>query len=320
MLSDRDIIFERFVERLHTGLVGATVGDGGATPGPSHQLWTCSTENITPSPPQYSTTSTFEVVPITTSTTNSRTSTFEVVPFTSPASLASVYPARSVADVSNIPDVDVLTTSIVAEPPDTDWEALPLVATHTQSQKEDDPAAKRAQSARSILKEPYLRRNIRKRRTIASPSEISGAVLDLGTRLEPCEDDVHVPQAKRLRKCDTEEENAKVAKCSDNTRMRCKKSSPSSVTSTKPGEGCDSANVLNKQEPEQSERECEETPPFSSFCRRSSTTPPRDTSTPSEMEPEDLSPKKSSSQSAGKESEVSLCPKPTRIPAQNSVE
>ena len=265
-LSDRDIIFERFVERLSTtGRVVPSVHDG-ATPGTSRGG---QGESAQLSPPP-SSKGQFEMV---------STSTHP----------GTVKPAL-VSDSEDITDVSVLSPqSLMMETgreqvETSSWmQTTSAVTSVTKSDTSNtDSNSAKSNSSHSITQGPFLKRALRRKRTVGSLyRDISQAAVNLQEKLDDTDcDRITSEMPKRQKLQDAEQEKSP----QPSTK---KESAACRVVSFPP-------DVIDEEMKQVSQAQSEQAPstPFSTFCSTSSTcrpfTPPNGTSTPvTNLSPED---------------------------------
>ena len=271
MLSDRDIIFERFVERLSsTGRVMPSVHDS-ATPGTSQEG---QGERRQPS----------------SSTAN--TGQFEVVPISTDH--GTINPA-TVSDSEDITDVSVLSPQRLMmetgreKVEKSSWmQSTSLVSdTKSGSGNSVDSLSAKSGSTHSTAHGPFLKRRLRRKRTIASLSEISQAAVDLQQKLDETDwDRVTSELPKRQKLQDTEQEGISLP-CTSKQPVQTR-----AVSFT--------PDVVDEEMKQMSQAGSEGEPstPFSTFCSTSTCrpfTPPNGTSTPvTNRSPEDANTTQSS--------------------------
>ena len=265
ILSDRDIIFERFVERLSTppGRVVPSVQDD-AEPGTSQQ-----SQGRTGRGSQ--------------SPTPSARVHFEMVLSSSVHSSSTVRPA-SVSDSGDITDVSVLSSESLAmvtgreQVEKSSW--MKGIEIHKSEggacnvEAHNTRASSSQNSSSGLVQSPYLKRTLRRKRTLADPAEISQAAANLQEKLDKYDwKSIVTEPPKRQRLEDPKERNSTSPMSRELTHNKA-------VTF-----------VCEKQ----STSEPSPTTPFSTFCSTSTTTPrpftpPNGTSTPvTKLSPEDAS-------------------------------
>ena len=265
MLSDRDIIFERFVERLSTppGRPVSSLQDD-AAPGTSQQgQGRAGRSQSLASTPRIH---------------------FEMVPSSSVQSSSTVNPAN-VSDLGDITDVSVLSSDSLAmetgreqveksswmkgsEKHRSDCGACNVEAHNTKTNSSQNSSA-------GLNQGPYLKRTLRRKRTLADPADISQAAVDLQEQLDEYDWKSIVTEPPKRQRLD------------DSFKQR---------NSTSP---ISRELIQNKAvtfvRGQQSASEPSPTTPFSTFCSTSTTTPrpftpPNGTSTPvTKLSPEDES-------------------------------
>ena len=266
MLSDRDIIFERFVERLSTppGRVVPSVQDD-AEAGTSQQGQGRAGRRRSQSPAP------------------SARVYFEMVPSSSVRSSSTVNPAN-VSDSEDITDVSVLSSESLAmetgreqvqksswmkgsEVPRSEGGACNIEPHNTKANSSQNSSA-------GLVQGPYLKRTLRRKRTLADPAEISQAAVHLQEKLDEYDwKSIVTEPPKRQRLEDSKQRNS---------------------TSPVSRELIHNKAVTFACE-KQSASEPSPTTPFSTFCSTSTTTPrpftpPNGTSTPvTKLSPEDAS-------------------------------
>ena len=265
MLSDRDIIFERFVERLSTppGRVVPSVQDD-AEPGTSQQ-----TQDRTGRRSQ--------------SPTPSARVHFEMVPSSSVLSSSTVRPAN-VSESEDITDVSVLSSESLAmetgreQVEKSSWmkgiEIQRPEGGACNIETHNTRASSSQNSSAGLVQGPYLKRTLRRKRTLADPAEISQAATNLQEKLDEYDwKSIVTEPPKRQRLEDPKQRNSTSPISRELTHSKA-------VTF-----------VCGKQ----SASEPSPTTPFSTFCSTSTTTPrpftpPNGTSTPvAKLSPEDAS-------------------------------